>query len=89
MTDILLTIEKKSIDKNKEEYSKNNILPCFYLLILYIPREGICMDTNPSDYSLMLGSSSPMPFFLSTIFRMKPMMRAATPRPASMMSGAV
>ena len=38
---------------------------------------------------LMFGSSNPIPFFLSTAFRMKPRMRAATPRQASITKGAV
>lgn len=42
-----------------------------------------------SDYALMLGSSSPRPFFLSTAFRTKPKIRAATPRQANITNGAV
>lgn len=38
---------------------------------------------------LMFGSSSPSPFLLSTTLRNRPMTRAATPRQASIMSGAV
>ena len=38
---------------------------------------------------LMFGSSSPIPFFLSTTFSTKPRMRAAIPKQASMTSGQV
>lgn len=40
-------------------------------------------------YSLMLGSSSPRPFFLSMAFKTKPSKRAATPKHASITNGAV
>lgn len=40
-------------------------------------------------YSLMLGSSSPRPFFLSIAFKTKPSKRAATPKHASITNGAV
>ena len=41
------------------------------------------------SYSVMFGSSRPMPFFLSTTFSTKPRMRAATPRQANITNGAV
>lgn len=40
-------------------------------------------------YPLIFGSSRPRPFFLSTALRAKPRIRAATPRHASITSGAV
>ena len=46
-----------------------------------------CLLMN--SYPLTFGSSRPRPFFLSTTFSMKPIMSAATPRLANIISGAV
>ena len=49
----------------------------------------VVIETDFHNYSVMLGSSRPIPFFLSTTFSTKPRMRAATPSDASITSGAV
>ena len=49
----------------------------------------IVIETDFHNYSVMLGSSRPIPFFLSTTLSTKPRMRAATPSEASITRGAV
>ena len=49
---------------------------------------SVYFDDVSLDY-LMFGSSSPIPFFLSTTFSTKPRMRAAIPKQANMTRGHV
>ena len=49
----------------------------------------VVIETYFHNYSVMFGSSRPIPFFLSTTLSTKPKMRAATPSEASITRGAV
>ena len=49
----------------------------------------LVIESYLHNYSVILGSSRPRPFFLSTTFSTKPRIRAATPSEASITNGAV